>query len=60
MNKPTKKQWINCCIVVILWLAFIIWIKSWLGLLIVPFIVDAYITKIIPYIKRTFYYYNEY
>ena len=49
MNKPTKKQIINCCIVVILWLAFIYWIKSWLGLLVVPFIIDAYITKFIPW-----------
>ena len=49
MNKPTKRQIINCSIALILWLAFIIWIKSWLGLLVVPFIIDAYITKIIPW-----------
>lgn len=32
-----------------LYLAFLVWIKSWWGLLVVPFIYDAYITKRIPW-----------
>lgn len=32
-----------------LYLAFLVWIKSWWGLLVVPFIYDAYITKLIPW-----------
>lgn len=35
--------------VVIAYLAFLVWIKSWWGLLVVPFIYDAYITKRIPW-----------
>lgn len=36
-------------IVMALYLAFLVWIKSWWGLLVVPFIYDAYITKLIPW-----------
>ena len=36
-------------IVLILWLMFLLWVKSWLGLVVVPFIFDAYITKKIPW-----------
>ena len=36
-------------IVMVLYLLFLLWMKSWLGLIIVPFIFDAYITKIVPW-----------
>jgi len=36
-------------IVMVLYLLFLLWVKSWLGLLIVPFIFDAYITRIIKW-----------
>lgn len=36
-------------VVIALYLAFLVWIKSWWGLLVVPFIYDAYITKLIPW-----------
>lgn len=36
-------------VVMALYLAFLVWIKSWWGLLVVPFIYDAYITKLIPW-----------
>lgn len=49
MIKTTCKQWIKFAIVLILWLAFIIWLRSWLGLIVVPFIFDAYITHKIPW-----------
>ncbi len=49
MIKATRKQWIKFGIVLALWLAFIIWLKSWLGLIVVPFIFDAYITHKIPW-----------
>ena len=32
-----------------LFLAFLYWIKSWWGLLAVPFLFDAYITKLVPW-----------
>lgn len=38
-------QWIKFTIVSILYLAFLLWVGSWLGLLVVPFIFDVYITK---------------
>ena len=40
-----KKQWAKFIIVTLLYLAFLYWVKSWLGLIVVPFIYDAYISK---------------
>lgn len=40
-----KKQWIKCIIVLVLYLLFLLWVKSWWGLIVVPFIFDAYITR---------------
>ena len=47
--QATRKQWVKFAIVLTLWLAFLVWLKSWLGLVVVPFIFDAYITKFIPW-----------
>jgi len=49
MRKATRRQWINCGIVTVLYLLFLVWVKSWLGLIVVPLIFDAYITKIVPW-----------
>jgi len=49
MKQATRKQWVNCGIVTVLYLLFLIWVSSWLGLIIVPLIFDAYITKFIPW-----------
>jgi signal peptidase I len=38
-------QWAKFIVVLILYLAFLVWVKSWLGLIVVPFIFDVYITK---------------
>ena len=40
-----KKQWTKLIIVLVLYLLFLLWVKSWWGLLVVPFIYDVYITK---------------
>lgn len=40
-----RKQWTKFIIVTILYLAFLLWVESWWGLIVVPFIYDAYITK---------------
>lgn len=40
-----RKQWAKFIIVTILYLIFLLWVKSWWGLLVVPFIFDVYITK---------------
>ncbi len=49
MREVTRAQWIKCIIVTLLYLAFLIWVKSWWGLIVVPFIFDIYITKKIPW-----------
>ena len=40
-----KRQWAKFIIVLVLYLLFLYWVKSWLGLIVVPFIYDAYISK---------------
>ncbi len=43
---PNKAvQWAKFIVVLVLYLLFLYWVKSWWGLLVVPFIFDAYITK---------------
>ena len=49
LKDATTRQWVTMGIVMLLYLAFLVWIKSWWGLLVVPFIFDAYITKIVPW-----------
>jgi len=48
-RKKTKQnpamQWAKFVVVLVLYLLFLYWVKSWWGLLVVPFIFDAYITK---------------
>ena len=41
----TRLQWVKFIVALILYLAFLYWVKSWWGLLVVPFIFDVYITK---------------
>ena len=43
------KKWIKFGIVTLLYLAFLVWIRSWWGLIVLPFIYDVYITKKIPW-----------
>lgn len=40
-----KVQWTKFIVVLVLYLLFLYWVKSWWGLLVVPFIYDVYITK---------------
>ncbi len=40
-----KVQWAKFVIVLALYLVFLLWVESWLGLVVVPFIFDVYITK---------------
>lgn len=44
-EKPTVRQWVTMGTVMVLYLAFLVWVESWWGLIVVPFIYDAYITK---------------
>lgn len=45
--KPTRKDIIKCSVALVLYIAFLIWIESWWGVLVIPFIFDNYITKFI-------------
>ena len=40
-----KVQWAKFIIVLLLYLLFLWWLKSWLGLIVVPFIYDLYISR---------------
>ena len=40
-----KVQWAKFIVVLVLYLLFLFWVKSWWGLLVIPFIYDIYITK---------------
>ncbi|MBP3786047.1 MAG: S26 family signal peptidase [Bacteroidaceae bacterium] len=48
-EKPKTGAIVRCAIFVVLYLLFLYWVGSWWGLLVVPFIIDAYITKFIPW-----------
>ena len=43
--KPTKKDWIKGLVASALYIAFLVWIQSWWGVIVLPFIFDAYVTK---------------
>jgi signal peptidase I len=51
MKKREKKkldmrvQWAKFTVVLLCYLLFLYWVESWMGLLVVPFIYDIYITK---------------
>ena len=49
MVQASRRQWIKFGIVLLFYIAFLIWLKSWLGIIVIPFIFDAYITKKIPW-----------
>ena len=40
-----KVQWTKFIVVLVLYLLFLYWVKSWWGLLVIPFIYDVYISK---------------
>lgn len=46
---PTAWEIAKCIVYTILYLAFLYWIGTWWGLIVVPFLIDAYITKRIPW-----------
>ena len=48
-KKTTWKDWAKMLVIVALYIWFLAWVDAWWGLIIVPFIFDAYITKKIPW-----------
>ena len=49
MIQASRRQWIKFDIVLLLYIVFLVWLRSWLGIVVIPFIFDAYITKKIPW-----------
>ncbi len=49
MRKPSAKDYARLALALTLYIAFLVWVKSWLGMIVIPFIIDNYITKIIPW-----------
>jgi len=48
-KSATWKDWAKMLVVVGLYIWFLAWVDAWWGLIVVPFIFDAYITKKIPW-----------
>lgn len=48
-EKPTWIAWTKAIVLIILLIAFLVWIGSWWGIIVAPFIFDAYVTKRIPW-----------
>ena len=44
-NLNMKVQWAKFTVVMVLYLLFLLWLQSWLGIIVIPFIYDAYISK---------------
>ena len=43
-NSPTRRNWPACIILIALYCAFLYWVGCWWGIIVIPFIYDAYIT----------------
>ena len=43
--KPTWKNWAKGIVACSLLVGFLVWIRSWLGIIALPFVFDAYVTK---------------
>ena len=47
--KATPKDWAKAIIAIALYIAFLNWVDAWWGVIVIPFIFDAYITRRIPW-----------
>ena len=45
----TKKEWIKAGVYLALYILFLIWVRSWMGIILIPFIFDALTTHIIKW-----------
>ena len=46
-QQPSRRDLIKLGIILPLYIVFLIWAQSWLGIIVIPFIIDAYVTKYI-------------
>ena len=49
IGEITKKEWIKAGIYLALYILFLIWVRSWMGIILIPFIFDACTTHIIKW-----------
>lgn len=47
--KATKTDWAKAIVYTALYVAFLAWVGAWWGAVVIPFILDAYITRFIPW-----------
>ena len=47
--KTTRKALVKMSVYLSLYIAFLVWVKSWMGVLVIPFIIDVYTTRFIPW-----------
>ena len=47
--KATAKDWAKAFIAIALYIAFLYWVDAWWGVIVIPFIFDAYVTRRIPW-----------
>lgn len=47
--QPTTKDWIKALVAIVLFVAFLVWVRCWWGAIAIPFIFDAYVTRRIPW-----------
>ena len=47
--QPTAKDWLKGIVAIALLIAFLVWIRSWWGIIVAPFLFDAYVTRRIPW-----------
>ena len=49
IGEITKREWIKTCFYLVLYILFLIWVRSWMGIILIPFIFDACATHIIKW-----------
>ena len=49
LKEVSRKNWSKAAIYLVLYVLFLIWVKSWLGVIVIPFIFDACTTRIIKW-----------
>ena len=45
----SKGNMAKLALILVLYILFLIWVKSWMGIIVIPFIIDNYTTKFIPW-----------
>ena len=49
IGQASRKDWIKFIFWTLLYLIFLAWLETWWGVIVIPLIFDAYITRFIPW-----------